>query len=765
VSGGYGRWDDGQDAGDQSRDSRRRLRGRTDQHAPPRADDAYGYDSAGYGSTDDQAGPDGYGRGYGGDGYQAHGGYPGDNYPTADYFAASPSGYRNGYGQDGYDQDTSGQGGYDQDGYGQDSPGQNGYGQDSYGGGGYADDGYGGAGYRENGYRGGGDYADNGYGRDAGYDAQDRYQASDGPYSSRDSYSAADPYRAQDPYDGGDQYDSADPYASGDSRDSGQHGRTDPRGLTDPRNSTDPRGMTDPRGSTDPRGMTDPRGPSDPYRGGRDAYESAGVSAYGGQDDYGDAPAGYRGQDDYGDATGYRGQDDYGDAAGYRGQDDYGDAAGYGAQDDYGQPGAYGGSPTGYEPGGGYGAQDERLGWPDPADRRNGPDTGQSRRSAAGVSDPDVSRHEGFFRGFGQDDDFGGGGGRGSRKGGKPPKERKSHAGLIALVVVLVIIGGIGSVGYHYYTAYKSRHASYTGSGFGTVDVFVKSGDTPDSIAGQLFSKHVIESIDPWAAYVANKSGLQPGEFKLHEHMSPAAAWALLISPKSKVNSTVTIPDGLPLSKILPLLAKGSGLPLSQFESASKDIAALGLPSFANGSLEGFLYPDTYDIVPGSTTALQILQDAVSQFNKEVTSLNLAAAAQQAQFTELQVITEASLLEAEVGPQYYADVARVIDNRLNLGMDLQLDSTVAYATGDYNYNFTESQLQVNSPYNTFIHSDLPPGPIDAPDAAAIQAVLSPAPSSDDWLYFVTVNKAGLTEFTDSNSQFQTWSQEAKQNGV
>jgi UPF0755 protein len=333
---------------------------------------------------------------------------------------------------------------------------------------------------------------------------------------------------------------------------------------------------------------------------------------------------------------------------------------------------------------------------------------------------------------------------------------------------VVVIFGGIAGVGYKYYHEYQKRHASYTGSGFGSVTVIVKPGDTPDSIAPELLRLQVIESVDPWAAYVANKSGLQPGEFKLHKHMSPQAAWALLISPKSKVNSTVTIPDGLRVSAILPLLAKDSGIPLSMFEAASKDTAVLGLPSWANGNLEGFLYPDTYDIVPGQTTALQILQDAVHEFNVVTTQqLNLASAAQTAEFTELQVITEASLLEAEVGPTYYADVARVIDNRLNMSppMDLQLDSTIAYATGDYSYNFTQSQLNVNSPYNTFLNPGLPPGPIDSPDSAAIEAVLHPASSSNDWLYFVTINKSGTTEFTDSNAEFQALSAEAKANGV
>jgi UPF0755 protein len=625
--------------------------------------------------------------------------YAGDSYQ--DYRGGNA---QDGYAQDGYPQDGYSQGSYPQDGYAQDGYAQDGYAQDGYAQDGYARDGYAQDGYAANGYRDsqdgysdgyrGADYRADGYG---GRYADDQY-GRDAGYDGQDRYPAADPYGSADSYSAGDTYAAADPRASQDPYAAEPYGGGDPYGGRDSRDSG-------PYGRTDPRGTTDPRAAADPFRRGRDPY----------------APA---------------------------------DEAGYGGEDRYG-------GQTGYEQGDGYGAPADRY-WVDPADegllggsptRRGG---GRSGGRGGGRGPDDDSRHESFFRGFGQDDDVD------SRR---RTKEHHGHGGLIALAVLLVIVGGIAGAGYHYYSEYKARHASYTGSGFGTVTVIVKSGDSADDISEQLLQKHVIAAIDPWASYVANKTGLQPGEFKLHEHMSPAAAWALLMSPKAKVNSTVTIPDGLRESKILPLLAKESGLPLSQFQTAIKDVAALGLPSYANGSPEGYLYPDTYDIVPGSTTALAILQEAVKQFNTEATSLHLLAGASTAELTPTQVITEASLLEAEVGPKYYADVARVIDNRLNQGMDLQLDSTVAYVTDDYNYNFTQAQLNTPSTYNTFLHSDLPPGPIDSPDAAAIEAVLNPAPSSEPWLYFVTVNKAGLTYFTASNTQFQIWSNQAKAAGV
>ena len=378
--------------------------------------------------------------------------------------------------------------------------------------------------------------------------------------------------------------------------------------------------------------------------------------------------------------------------------------------------------------------------------------------------DADDDRHSGFFAGYASNDDDHYGSQRKPRRG----RGRGRAAGMIALIIVVVLLGGLGLTGYHFYSQYKNAHKSYSGAGTGSVEVVVQPGATAVSIAPELVRRGVIAAVDPFVAYVntsKNPTGLQPGEFELHKQMGNPQAWAMLTDSKNRVNSTVTIPDGLRYSKILPLLAKKSHLPLSDFQTAIKETSKLGLPSWASGNPEGFLYPDTYDVVPGSTTALEILQMAVHQFNVEIGQVNLAATAQKDQFTELQVITEASLLEGEVGPKYYADVARTIDNRLKIGMKLQLDSTVAYATGHYTYNLSAKDRQFPSPYNTFLHADLPPGPIDSPSLAAIKAVLHPASSSNDWTYFITVNKSGLTEFTNSYTQFVNWSNEAKQNGV
>ncbi|MBO0774591.1 MAG: endolytic transglycosylase MltG, partial [Actinobacteria bacterium] len=168
---------------------------------------------------------------------------------------------------------------------------------------------------------------------------------------------------------------------------------------------------------------------------------------------------------------------------------------------------------------------------------------------------------------------------------------------------------------------------------------------------------------------------------------------------------------------------------------------------------EGYLFPATYTLPPG-TPPLQVLQAMVKRFKQEASSVKLPATAVHDQLSQADVITVASLVQAEGRDvKDFPKIARVIYNRLNTGMKLQLDSTVMYALHTYGIMASNQQLKVNSPYNTYQHTGLPPGPIDSPGDAAIRAALHPA--AGNWLYFVTVNpKTGQTEFTSDPAVFQ-----------
>jgi UPF0755 protein len=155
----------------------------------------------------------------------------------------------------------------------------------------------------------------------------------------------------------------------------------------------------------------------------------------------------------------------------------------------------------------------------------------------------------------------------------------------------------------------------------------------------------------------------------------------------------------------------------------------------------------------------------VQRYGQEAASVKLAAVSAHDQITERQAIIVASLVQAEGRrSQDFPKIARVIYNRLNLGMSLQLDSTVMYALNKYGIRATAAQTKVNSPYNTYKYTGLPPGPIDSPGDTAIKAALHPSAGHRDWLYFVTVNpKTGLTKFTSSITQFRAWEAELNAN--
>jgi UPF0755 protein len=264
------------------------------------------------------------------------------------------------------------------------------------------------------------------------------------------------------------------------------------------------------------------------------------------------------------------------------------------------------------------------------------------------------------------------------------------------------------------------------------------------------------------AEHSSNPNGLLPGFYGMHLHMKASLAYTLLLSPKNLVQVTVTIPEGWRLSQIVAYLGAKSGISASAYQAILKNPAQLHLPAYANGKPEGYLFPATYEVVPHES-ALSVLSGMVQRFNQEAAQLNLATAAKQAHLTESQVITMASLVEAEGGrTSDYPKIARVIDNRLAQGIPLELDSTVLYGLNTYGIIASDQQLNSSSPYNTYRHKGLTPGPIDSPGAAAILAVLHPA--AGNWIYFVTVNpKTRETLFTASQSQFEQYRAELEHN--
>jgi len=325
--------------------------------------------------------------------------------------------------------------------------------------------------------------------------------------------------------------------------------------------------------------------------------------------------------------------------------------------------------------------------------------------------------------------------------GQAPRRKRRGARRLapwIALLVVLALLAAVGLVGMHFYKIIQAKDhpPDYVGAGTGPqVVVQVESGDTATSLGLRLVTDGVVKSQRAFilaAEHSTNTTGLEAGFFQMNRNMQASLAYAYLVTPKNRLQHTVTIPEGLRASDILIRLSKGTGIPVAQFQAVLKNPAPLALPPYAKNNPEGYLFPATYAIQPHEK-ALQILQAMTNRFAQEAESANLPASVTitadggTVHLTTGQVIIVASLIQAEAGQDAdFAQIAEVIYNRLKIGMPLQLDSTVFYGLNTYGTAASRVQLNTPNAYSTYQHKGLPPGPIDSPGDLAIQAALHPA---------------------------------------
>jgi UPF0755 protein len=297
----------------------------------------------------------------------------------------------------------------------------------------------------------------------------------------------------------------------------------------------------------------------------------------------------------------------------------------------------------------------------------------------------------------------------------------------------------------------------YTGKGVAPITVTIPTGATLDEIGSVLKQADVIKSVQAWDNAVASEeraTSVQPGRYVMRTQMRAIDALRLLINPgESRVRAQFTIPEGLRLSRQVDALAKGTKIKKSAYQKALKNPKALGLPAYAKGRPEGFLFPDTYELT-ADATATSTLKQMVDQYKAVTSSVGLQAAAKKLNRSPYEVLIVASIIEREVNQdQYRAKVARVLYNRLDKGMPLGLDSTVIYAENLSTNTTTPKDRASKSKYNTYTHKGLPPGPIAAPGKAALQAAANPEPGK--WLYFTTVDfDSGETKFAETDAEFQ-----------
>ncbi|MCP2340842.1 endolytic transglycosylase MltG [Actinomadura rupiterrae] len=334
-------------------------------------------------------------------------------------------------------------------------------------------------------------------------------------------------------------------------------------------------------------------------------------------------------------------------------------------------------------------------------------------------------------------------------------RKGKGRAAVLFAMAFLVAIVGTGGVLGYAWLDNRMHPPDYPGQGSGNVIVQVKDGDSGSVIASTLQKHDVVKSVRAFLKVYSHEpkaSSLQPGYYQMRLRMSSKAAMALLLDPKARAGNMITLPEGLRANEVFEKLSKKTGISVKSFQNAAKDGKGLGLPSYAKGKVEGYLYPGQYNLNP-SAPAKDILKQMVDRFNQEARDLDLVNKSKGVGLDPGQVVTLASLLQAEGGTKAdYPKIARVLYNRIRAGRPLQLDTTVLYALNKRTLHVTYKDTQVKSPYNSYLVKPLPVGAIDSPGADALKAALDPA--KGPWLFFVTTDPSnGYTEYGTTEAEF------------
>ncbi|MBA3252540.1 MAG: endolytic transglycosylase MltG [Geodermatophilaceae bacterium] len=350
------------------------------------------------------------------------------------------------------------------------------------------------------------------------------------------------------------------------------------------------------------------------------------------------------------------------------------------------------------------------------------------------------------------------------RPGPSHHRRRRQGPGrrLFAVLLTLVVLGGL-LAGVFYggraimgaFSSFSTDVPDYEGSGRGSVEIRINSGDTASEIATALLDSDVIASERAFQnAATANPDSraIQPGLYSVRMEMSAEAALQLLLDPASRVTDLVTIPEGFTVEQILPALAEATDIALGDYQAAAGDVAGIGLPGYAQGRLEGFLYPSTYELDP-EQGATQVLQSLTTQFTTTAGQLQLEERAESLGLTPYEVVVVASMIQSESRIDSERPmIARVIYNRLAQGIPLGIDATSAYELNKPGTELTTEDLQNDTPYNTRINLGLPPTPISNPGEASLEAALSPAVGP--WIYYVLEDEEGNHFFTESAAEFE-----------
>ncbi len=299
----------------------------------------------------------------------------------------------------------------------------------------------------------------------------------------------------------------------------------------------------------------------------------------------------------------------------------------------------------------------------------------------------------------------------------------------VAIVVGAGVIVGAASLWF--------RDAVYSDRSLPAVrtDVVIPRGATFSDVVAALRDKHVLA--DPFAFRLLARlrhvdAEVKAGEYRFPAHQSSDEVLRRLVRGE-QFAVWITIPEGYTARQIAQTFADRELGPERSYLDAFLHRGGIVLGGARTPNLEGYLFPSTY-LIPVDDTPAQTASILVAQFRQELPA-DAVQRARALHLTVAQVVTVASLIEREGKVDDERPlIASVIDNRLRLGMPLEVDASIEYVFAEHHDVITKRDLQIDSPYNTYLHTGLPPTPIANPGKPSLDAAFHPARS--DYLYYV-----------------------------
>lgn len=361
----------------------------------------------------------------------------------------------------------------------------------------------------------------------------------------------------------------------------------------------------------------------------------------------------------------------------------------------------------------------------------------------------------------------------------RPRRQRRTFKWFVWLLFYVsmagIVAGGVAGLWY-------TQQLNPKGDPGEPVNFTVNADDTLATIAQRLQDQGLVEKAWVFEWYIEHHGGLEltPGYYQLRPSDHMGNIQRILSTPPSQTYTKVTFPEGYNYEKMaLRLEEKVPRLSATRFEIAATNgsIRSVWQPAEVK-SLEGLLFPDTYQVSNGETES-QVVLRMVQLMERVGRQEKIEEGAARLGLTPYQILIVASMIEREARvPEDRAKIARVIYNRLFFGMPLQIDATLYYRQ-DQSLSFSELR-DLDTPYNTYLHTGLPPTPIANPGRASIEAALNPVanpslgdPLCDDvpegaacvYLYYVLADEDGRHVFAVTLAQHEANVAAAREKGL